>query len=107
MSVAELLTHLFSSYVLVHATKFSKEEQKVALIFWNLKNPSVIVYNLVKELVALAKSVNVPKTKSQIFNIGVEMIRKTQAVNGMSVPRLSICGKFLNPTSQPLIMPLN
>ena len=60
--MAELLTRLFSSYGLVDATKIAKEEQKVALIVWNLNNPPVIVYSAVDELLDLAVAVNVPKT---------------------------------------------
>ena len=76
-SVAELLTRIFASYGLVNTTKIAKEEQKVALMIWNLSNPPLILYNSVKELVDLAASGNVPKTQSQIVTIGVEMIRKT------------------------------
>ena len=43
MTVDELLTHLFVSYGLVDATKIAKEEQNVALMVHNLKNPPVIV----------------------------------------------------------------
>ena len=78
MIVAELLTRLFASSGLVDATKISKEEQKFALMVCNLNDPPVIVYNSAGELVALAKAGTVPKTQSQIVNIGVEMIRKTQ-----------------------------
>ena len=78
-TVAEFLTHIFASYVLVDATKIAKEEQKVALMVWNLNDPPVIVYNAVDKLVALAEAGNIPKTQAQILTIGVEMIRKTQA----------------------------
>ena len=45
---------------------------------WNLNNSPVIVQNEVEELVYLAKAGNFPKTQAQNFNIGVEMIWKTQ-----------------------------
>ena len=44
----------------------------------NINGTPVIVYNAIKELVALATEGNVPKTQAQIVNIGVEMIQKTR-----------------------------
>ena len=78
MIVAELLTHIFLPYGLVDATKIAKEEQKVSLMVWNINNYPVIVYNEFKELVALSKVDNLPKTRDQITKIGVEMIRKNR-----------------------------
>ena len=48
MAVDELLTHIFATYGLVDATKISKEEKIVSLVFWNLINPPFIVYNAVE-----------------------------------------------------------
>ena len=47
-TVAEFLTHIFASYVLVDATKIAKEEQKVDLMVWNLNNPPFIVFSVVR-----------------------------------------------------------
>ena len=68
MTVAALLTHISASYGLVDATKIVKEEQKVPLIVWNLNDPPVLVYNTVRELVALAISGNVTNTQTQIYH---------------------------------------
>ena len=45
---------------------------------WNLNDPLVIDYRVVKELLVLSAAGNVPKIQDQIVTIGVEMIRKTQ-----------------------------
>ena len=47
-------------------------------MFWNINNPPVIIYNVVKELAVLAASSNSPKTQAQTLKIGVEMIQKTK-----------------------------
>ena len=78
---------------------------------WNLKDNPVIVYNTVKELVALSKTCNFPKTQDKIFNIGVEIVRKTRdfgtgLIEWFERPAVGHTWYILNTNSRPLIMSL-
>jgi hypothetical protein len=76
-TVSEVLTHLFATYGQVDPDKLRKEEEKLETFVWNLRDPPIIFYNAIEELVGYAIAAGLPKSPAQVVNFGIGIVRRT------------------------------
>lgn len=77
MTVPEILTFLFTRYGQVESNTVTIEEKKVRDFVYNLNDSPVIFFTAIEDLVSLAQAANLPKTKEQIIDLGITIIRNT------------------------------
>ena len=68
MTIPEVLTFLFTRYGEVDNQRVIKEEDNVKNFTWNIVDPPVVLYNLIKDLETISKAANVPKTVNQLID---------------------------------------
>ena len=77
LPVSGVLAYLFERYGQVEAETLHEEEEKLATYYWDPKDPSVLMYKKIEDLVDLATATGIPKTDAQIVNLGITLIKKT------------------------------
>ena len=77
LTIPEVLQHLFGRYGTVTPEALAREEASMSSFYWDLRDPPVIMYNKIDDLVSLAEAANMPKTEAQIVNYGLAIIKKT------------------------------
>ena len=64
-------------YGSVTSEQLTKEEEKVKTFFWHPNDPPDILFNLVENLILLAKATKLAKTEDQAINYALGLVRKT------------------------------
>ena len=77
LPVSDVLEHLFTRYGTVTPETLAKEEAAMSTFYWDLRDPPVIMFNKIEDLMSLATAARMPKTEAQIVNYGLDLIKRT------------------------------
>ena len=77
LPIPDILEHLFTRYGTVTPETLAKEEAAMSTFYWDLRDPPVIMFNKIEDLMSLAEAAGMPKTEAQIVNYGLAIIKRT------------------------------
>ena len=77
MDIPDILDHLFVRYGFVTPEALATEEASMATFYWDLRDPPVIMFNKIEDLIGLSAAAGMPKTEAQIINYGLGIIKRT------------------------------
>ena len=76
-SIPEILNYLFENFGDVNSADVQREEAKIKAYHWNVTEPPMGFFTLIKDFQVLAKAAGLPRTDEMLINNGLDIVQKT------------------------------